>query len=233
MRFVKSMALVIALMVPATAFAAGDQRGVYVAPKLVYGLSQAAGTKAHADFMGTSGSLRINDTDSVFGGSIALGYDFGKNCNAPIRTELEYAGFSKAEAKKNFSDPLLGSMSLKQSFNVQTLFANAYWDINTKSQFTPYVGGGLGMGIVKTKGTAGVSGFSDSTGSRTVTDFAWNIGAGLGYDITDNWALDVGYRFVGLGSVKTKTYDDGVASLYGKTNNLFQHQISLGLRYTF
>jgi len=36
-------------------------------------------------------------------------------------------------------------------------------------------------------------------------NFAWNIGAGVGFDLTENWTLDAGYRFVGLGSVKTKT----------------------------
>jgi len=75
-------------------------------------------------------------------------------------------------------------------------------------------------------------------------NFAWNIGAGVGFDLTENWTLDAGYRFVGLGSVKTKTgplevggdlFDGTIIDGrgHGKTKNLYQHQFALGLRYTF
>ena len=75
--------------------------------------------------------------------------------------------------------------------------------------------------------------WSDSTGSKTVTNFAWNVGAGLGYDFTENWTLDVGYRFAHLGSVKTKTYSDDESTYHGKTSDLYQHQVAIGVRYTF
>ena len=216
---------------------AAEQLGVYVAPKFVYGLTQMDSVKARADVGGDSGSLRIGDkTDGTFGGSLAIGYDFGKRSGIPMRAELEYAGLSEAEAKKTFRDG--GDRhTVKQTFNIQTLFVNAYWDIDTGTKFTPYLGAGLGLGFIRTKlkynGEDAAYTWGGSTGSKTVTNFAWNVGLGVGYDITDNWTVDAGYRFVGLGSVKTKTYNGSEFSAHGKTGDLYQHQFALGVRYTF
>ena len=87
------------------------------------------------------------------------------------------------------------------------------------------------------KGSASDWSPPNSTGSKTVTNFAWNIGLGLGYQITNNIALDVGYRFADLGKVKTKWYNwtwsepgDGWGL---ETKRIYQHQFSMGARFTF
>lgn len=231
------------LLVFATPVFAAEQSGVYVVPKFVYGLVQMDSVKGHwrdwAD--GDSGAERIgNKTDNTFGGSIAIGYDFDKQFDVPVRAELEYAGFSRAEAKRTQINEDGDPEKWKQTFGIQTLFVNAYWDIDTGTRLTPYLGAGLGLGIIKTKfkssghdATDPSDSWSSDTGSKNVTNFAWNLGAGLGYDFTDNWTLDLGYRFVGLGSVKTKTYKDEDGSFHGKTSNLYQHQFAVGVRYTF
>jgi len=240
MKRILGVLLLVGVMVTPTVASAGEQIGVYVAPKFVYGLTQMDGVRAHASGDWGSDSLRVgNKTDDTFGGSIAIGYDFDKKFGVPVRAEIEYAAFSEAEAKRSFTTNDEHE-TLKQKLNIQTLFLNAYWDINTGTQFTPYIGAGIGMGFIGTKGSERGYDVNDpddswggSTGSKTVTNFAWNVGAGLGYDITDNWSLDVGYRFVGLGSVKTKSFRDGDDKIYGKTDNLYQHQFAVGVRYTF
>ena len=229
------------VMTPAVALA-DEQIGVYVTPKFIYGLTQMDSFKGHFSEDGDSYSQNGGSrTDDTFGASIAIGYDFEKKFDVPIRAELAYAGFSKAETQKTYGDDDYTS-KMKQTFGIQTLVVNAYWDINTGTRFTPYLGAGLSMAFIKTK--CKDSGYeyadpddswNDSTGSRNVTNFAWNVGAGLGYDITESWTLDIGYRFVGLGPVKTKTYssfEDDFA-MHGKTDNLYQHQFAVGARYTF
>lgn len=232
--------LMLAIASPASA---ADQLGVYVAPKFIYGLTQMDAVKGHwTDTMtGESGSIRIgNKTDDTFGGSIAVGYDFGKRFGVPIRGEVEYAAFSRAEAKRSYTNEWNEREKLKQTFDIQTLFFNAYWDIDTGTRFTPYLGAGLGMAFIGTKMKSNGydigdpdDSWSESTGSKTVTNFAWNVGAGLGYDLTENWTLDAGYRFAHLGSVKTKTFSDDESTFHGKTSNLYQHQFAIGVRYTF
>jgi opacity protein-like surface antigen len=68
-----------------------------------------------------------------------------------------------------------------------------------------------------------------------VTNFAWNVGLGVGYQITPNVALDVGYRYVDLGKASTKwtnaIYLPGDVRTQSK--NMVQHQIGIGLRIGF
>jgi opacity protein-like surface antigen len=85
--------------------------------------------------------------------------------------------------------------------------ANAYIDLGTWRGITPYVGGGIGMAYID------VQGFKDvnvPTGSvhfgnsdRSTSNFAWALYAGLSYDVTPQFTLDLGYRYTDLGSVST------------------------------
>jgi len=201
------------------------------------------------DFMqGSSGKMRMSD--HVFGGAIAVGYDFNKRLGVPVRLELEYALFSNAKAKS--SDRWRedsGDWERESSTNtigVQTLFANAYYDFHNSSAFTPYLGLGLGMAFVDMKESGSASrsesgvleSKSWSMGKKSSTNFAWNLGAGVAYAFTDNVSLDLGYRFVGLGKGKTKKGsfiddDDNVWRGQNKTSNLYMHQVALGLRFSF
>jgi len=220
------------LMFPLKAIAADGQLGIYVAPKVIYGLTYMKDVK-YQEFLtaGYRGWSMGSHWDSTFGGSLAAGYDFSKKLNVPVRAELEYAVFSKAEAEKE----LWGDTTFRQLNNIQTLFVNVYYDINTGTRFTPYVGAGMGAGFIRTKGWANWRGGDiTNTGSRTETNFAWNIGMGLGYEITKNIALDVGYRFADLGKVQTNLFDWGGGDWWGmETKRIYQHQFSMGARFTF
>ena len=63
---------------------------------------------------------------------------------------------------------------------------NAYYDIDTGTKFTPYVGAGIGMARLKAK-------IDDETDfSKSKTTFAWQVGAGISYAMTENVSLDAG-----------------------------------------
>lgn len=261
-RFLAGFTLVFGLFV-LHGQAMAEQVGLYVAPKLIYG---HAAIKKHngnmTEYDNSTGATRTtfsagfgSDNDSLFGGALAIGYNFNKRFNIPIRTELEYSMFSEAEAKGSRSTTypigIVETTSLKQKFDIQTLFVNAYYDFKTGTQLTPYIGGGLGVAFVnsKTSGTLGVvfplalGGLNDSIGSSSSrkmnSNFAWNIGAGIGWDINEQWTLDLGYRFVGLGKVKsnTATYitpdQTGRFEFNSKVDNLYMHQVALGVRFSF
>ena len=209
---------------PVVAIASDTSRGIYVTPKFVYGATQMKGFKYRDTFPFEENFG--NKWDNTFGGSLAVGYDLSKKRNLPVRAELEYAAFSKAKAKDEW-----GSSRLRQSNKIQTMFLNVYYDINAGTKFTPYVGAGVGAGFIRTNGSAPEWG--NDIGSKTVTNFAWNIGFGLGYQIKDNIALDVGYRFADLGKVKTNQYTEVPFPWHFETKNLYQHQISAGVRISF
>ena len=237
-RIMGLMAVTGMLMFPVKAIATDGQLGIYVTPKIIYGLTYMKDVKVN----GLGGNGTFSDSmgshwDSTLGGSLAVGYDFSKRLRVPVRGELEYAAFTKAEVEewpKGWPQD-----KFRQSNNVQTLFVNAYYDINTGTRFTPYVGAGIGAGFIRTKGRDHYTGMYvsevDNTDSKTVTNFAWNIGLGLGYQITNNIALDMGYRFADLGKVKTNWLKWSTPG-HGwelETKRLYQHQFSLGARFTF
>ncbi len=232
------------LSLPVFAMAA-DQVGVYVAPKFVYGLTQMESIKGYytdlVDPTESESKSFGSKTDDAFGGSIAVGYDFAPKFNVPLRAELEYAIFSDAKGKYHeVADNGTWDASNKQTIGIQTLFVNAYFDIDTGTIVTPYVGAGLGLGFISSKFSFYGYDINDPTdfesgsgSSKTTTNFAWNVGAGVGFDLTQNWTVDLGYRFVGLGSVKSGKYTEPGMEFHAKTKNLYQHQFALGVRYTF
>lgn len=241
------LSLLTAFALPCTVFAA--QSGVYVAPKFVFGATQMDNLKLKDHGPDPADNLSISlgdDTDTVFGGALAVGYNFDKKFQIPIRVELEYAAVSDAEADKGQAHTDVGTGELrhiqtKEKIGVQTIFANAYYDFKTGTAFTPYVGAGAGLAIISAKSNFKATGYPDpaddysfSMGSKMQTNFAWNVGLGLGYDVCDMLTIDLGYRFLGLGSAKTgsRVNEDGIGS-YAKVDDLYMHQVMLGARVNF
>ncbi|MDR2488230.1 MAG: outer membrane beta-barrel protein [Desulfovibrio sp.] len=225
--------------------------GVYIEPKLAYSSTQMDGMRGKMDIQDLGSGLSASDEGSLGSGSgdsvgvaFALGYDFKPKYDVPVRTEIEYAGFSDATAKKSHDAGFSGVVAtIKQIHRIQTLFFNAYLDIETGTPVTPYIGAGIGVAFVNSRGKlAGSIGGREydllNTGSKSTTNAAWNIGGGLGFDLSDHVTLDLGYRFAGLGQAKTPTdYEiyPGIAAISGslKTKNLYQHQVFAGLRFIF
>lgn len=108
----------------------------------------------------------IVDLGAGFAGEAGLGYDFGD-----VRAELTYvykgASVGDITGSGTESGTYLGfpysdlgysfSASGSGSVNTNSVFVSGYYDIPTKSKFTPYVGGGLGytnVSIPAQNGTA-------------------------------------------------------------------------------
>ena len=188
----------------------------------------------------TSGTAGLFDTKSysqnTLGGGIFLGYDFYKANNTPLRAEIEYAMRSSVNTDYDLKHKNAGvnGATLKAEYNMHTIFANVYYDFHNDSQFTPYVGGGLGLAIINSKyeGEASFAGgnYSDSF-NQSQTAFAYNLGLGCSYDLTDVITADVGYRFVGTSYHETDKSIGGNKIKLGMSN--YANEFSLGLRFNF
>ncbi|MCL2161918.1 MAG: outer membrane beta-barrel protein [Betaproteobacteria bacterium] len=229
--------LALAALLSAPSLAQAEGMGLYVAPKMGFGYLDGFDLK-YVEDEGYSEKINVG-SDTVFGGGIAVGYDF-KHMGVPVRAELEYAAFgdAKVKGKKRFKEwgvDVTGSATI----GIQTLFVNGYFDFHNSSAFTPYVGLGLGQSFIdmKAKGQADLGGYSLSGnwGRKSTTDFAWNLSGGVSYAITKQIGLDLGYRFAWLGKGETKKvyYGPGGGYDYFKTKDLQMHQVMLGMRYTF
>lgn len=151
-----------------------------------------------------------SDAGVTFGG--ALGYDFGS-----FRVEGE-VGYQVNDFDK--IGTLGVSLDLTGDVSVLSFLVNGYYDINTNTAFTPYISAGLGFANVEFDGfNIPGSGVPDTSDDDTV--FAYQIGAGIGYAVTEKVTIDANYRFFGTSDPE-----------FGTTESEFtSHNIFLGIRF--
>ena len=234
------LALVLTLAMAFSAAAADN--GFYAGLKFIDSI-QSTGQVSKSNAVGEI--FDVGDyTQNTIGGGIFFGFDFYPKQQVPLRAEIEYAirtnstttwGLTDAVKTLAKDNNVAGSADLKGQWNLQTLFLNLYWDFHNQSAFTPYVGGGLGLGFIKSKYevSAAIDGLGSASDSYNdmQTVFAWNVGAGLAYAITDNLSADLAYRFVRLGYQETEKTVLGEKVKIGMAP--YANEFSLGLRYTF
>jgi outer membrane autotransporter protein len=131
--------------------------------------------------------------------------------------------------KYSATNSTTGAFSSK--IDIHTVFANFYYDFKTSTAFTPYIGAGLGVAWINQKVASTLTGWTPSAndGNYDTTNFAWNVGAGVGYSLTSNIVVDLGYRYTSFGD--SKSADNGRISYRAKDLNA--HEALLGLRYQF
>ncbi|MGA8179848.1 MAG: outer membrane beta-barrel protein [Desulfobacterales bacterium] len=144
----------------------------------------------------------------------ALGYDFYR---FRVEGELFYQknDIKKISAQGVPFDPTGDAVAL-------SFLINGYYDFVNRSAFTPYISAGLGFAQVEFNdldiSRVGFSGSSD-----TDTVFAYQIGIGVGYALTEKILIDVKYRYFG-------TED----SEYNTTKAEFvSNNVLLGVRFNF
>ncbi|MCR4665745.1 MAG: outer membrane beta-barrel protein [Desulfovibrio sp.] len=223
---------VLSLALATSAFA-GDS-GVYAGVKVLdsyqsTGDISTSGVAGHFDAK--------NYSQNTLGGGIFLGYDFYKQHNTPIRAEIEYAMRSSVNTDYDLKYGRgwgLSGAKLKAEYNMQTIFANVYYDMHNDSDFTPYVGGGLGLAIINGRYEGEIftnnTSYSDSF-NETNTALAYNLGLGCSYNFTDQLTGDLGYRFVGTSYHETDRSIGGQKVKLGMAN--YANEFSLGLRFNF
>ena len=169
---------------------------------------------------------RIDDINAAYRAAVGLRF-----CDFRIEAEYGYGNYAMSgNWALNTKNGVVGSYPPNLSYpstytlksRVQTVMLNAYYDINTGTKFTPYVGAGIGYSHLKAKIHD-----VDFSESKSDNNFTWQIGAGVSYAMTDNIALDAGYRYTDAGDVKFYT-EDGVNKFEAQS-----HEFLLGARYTF
>ncbi len=223
------------LLAPVPAALAADATGPYVT--LQAGASFGRTFDFRADDMGQTVDRKA-PTAPVVGAGV------GWQVTPYLRTDLTLSyRFSRSW------DGTDNVQNITYSGDVSSLrgFANLYLDVAGLTEglgvFKPYVGAGLGFAHNKlddldvTDNTA-PAGFGRFTldGARK-SSFAWQVMAGTGIAVSENVTVDIGYRYVDAGSVKSGT--TLTSSLFGsiavdpRSADLRTHEVTLGLRYRF
>jgi opacity protein-like surface antigen len=91
-----------------------------------------------------------------------------------------------------------------------------------------FVGGGIGASLLKYDANNGfVSGKDDDV------DFAWQVGLGADYELTDEVSIEGGYRYVDLGEGKSRVQQIGfpLTDIGDYEIDLAAHELYVGFRY--
>lgn len=177
----------------------------YVSGKISYDFNKVNMKSADPD---QAELTRKKANKELFGTHVAYGVQAGY-----VRGELELN--NSRDIKRNYFDEYgVNHFRLYK----HSVMANAYFDYLTCTPWTPYVGAGLGSSYLKAD-------FGDVAKSNY--NLAWQVMAGLTYDINSHWTLDAGYRYADLGRIR-KNFGDSVAKVTAR-----DHEVLLGVRYTF
>lgn len=220
----------LALGLSAPAAVAQEVSGLYFTPKILYTYQTGDMDSGNWNngIWNANAHLGKEDTDHNLGLGLSVGYNLGYLNDFPIRVEAEY--LYRGEAEFGAGPSTVAGNRAGQDFRIKahSLLGNIFLDIPTETALTPYVGGGLGLAYLDTDYSAYANGNSISTSSSDM-NFAWNLGGGVAWSLTDSMAVDLGYRYVDLG-----TADSGDVSLGNFSGNssldYSAHELSLGLR---
>ena len=169
-------------------------------------------------------SGKFDFDDDVWGVGLAYGVKTGA-----VRAELELNLHQDVEGYYPGQDR--GKFKLKNN----SLMFNSYYDIDTGTKFTPYVGAGIGVVRLKTEAEA-TDHYNNAIISygKSKTNFAWQVGAGISYAATNNVAVDLGYRYVDNGSYTfSNRYDPREGDSYRENLESTSQELYLGVRYAF
>ncbi|WP_102943731.1 outer membrane protein, partial [Cylindrospermopsis raciborskii] len=168
----------------------------------------------------------LKDFNSAFSFNAALGYQFQL-----FRAELE-VGNQFLSAKNLDLNGFPDQLKLSGNMSATTILLNSYFDIPTGSKFRPYVGGGLGLGIIR--GKILNAPFCDSgclSGrdySLDGTAFAYQLKAGLQYEIARKANIFGELKYSSISSYQTPYI--GTTDIIGPFNSF---GVAIGYRQGF
>lgn len=199
-------------------------------------------------------TLKKPEAKAIWAPSFGIGY----KVNSFLRADatLEWRG-SSGVTSKNYADMTVCAQWLWANLSGCDItattdmrgfmgMANVYADLGDWNGVTPYVG--FGVGAIRTRTNSTFASIYDrDNGSTTYlnanvlsgagkTQLAWALMAGAAIAVDKNISIDLGYRYLNLGSTTTAPF---VTQIWPntplvakvKTNDIKAHEFRVGLRY--
>jgi opacity protein-like surface antigen len=192
----------------------------------------------------------------TFGGSIGAGYKLMDN----VRLELTASYFAGPEwkyevpevkavaavaavtdASGKITTPAVDKVDAQPKSTLEVKasgpvgLANVYVDLFNFGPGSVYVNGGAGVSYVKVK----VENKDDKTKDveyDAKARFAWNVGAGVSFSVSEGVSIDAGYSFSDLGKPAKEDVkgakDDKTKGEEFSGNNIRSHNINVGVRFS-
>jgi opacity protein-like surface antigen len=197
------------------------------------GSPSAGSNTSGASFTGQSRDIDL-DYNETFG--IRAGYIVSDNFRFDISF---YDVGSELDWMTDF--PGIGTSTFTADIDSQILLVSAYYNFTTKTNFSPYLG--LGIGYSRNKFKSGKEYFDDgslgaSVASNTETEFAYRLSIGTDYVFTENLLLNVDLSSMNIGdasSASRRTFNDGSTQTIGayEFEDIWLSTLTMGLKYRF
>lgn len=157
------------------------------------------------------------DNSALYSGSVGL---IGGMYRSEIEVSHQSHDFDKISASGISIAP--EDIGLSGQTSALSALINAYFDFDAGANIKPYLTAGAGIANVDFEGSVDIE---DTTENFDASDtaFAYKLGGGLGFDVTENFTIDLGYRFFSAHSLKFETMRTEVKS----------HNLSAGFRFRF
>jgi OOP family OmpA-OmpF porin len=182
--------------------------------------SHLTNQNATASAPGTSTPLKIHPGEGYAAGGNA-GYEF----RGGLRLEGELVYRRQDEKSRSAAGVTLPTHG---SIDNLAIMGNAYYDFYNTTEFTPYVGAGVGAAYFHLSdfNTVGLPGLSNSD-----WQFAYQGIAGVRYTFTPNWSASLDYRYFATTDAKFRGTVAGTTT--GLKTAYNTHNVMLGVAYHF
>ncbi|MEM9898069.1 MAG: OmpA family protein [Pseudomonadota bacterium] len=177
------------------------------------------------------------DYDNGVGVYTAFGYAFGNG----LRTELEYS-YRQNDAEQFAGSPTQTAFNSANNFrgelDAHAVLLNLIYDIDFDTFFTPYIGGGVGVGsfggefVLPNDATFANGPATLNVSERGVKTVVGQFIAGVGLEVAENLSFDLSYRFLAAGE------DVEFEGTFNGANQIIDtpyhnHSVFAGLRWNF
>jgi opacity protein-like surface antigen len=180
------------------------------------------------------------DIDNSAVGSLGIGYILDKNIRIEGRIGYRDSDFN---ATRYGTGTRAGEeYILKGSVESTTFTIEGFYDFTNDSAFTPYIKAGIGLSensYSAKLGGSGVAafdlfdgaadGYYDSYANGDSTEFTWNFGVGVSYELSEQTSIYGEYQYASFGDAMTgqDSFTDGF-----KIDNLATNEVVIGIRIT-
>ncbi len=179
------------------------------------------------------GAAKTDDTYSTFYGTHYVGtFDTGYNLGLAVGRSLGDSFRAEIELSNNrvTADYVTGwavTFPASGSLSTAYLLGNMWYDLPTGFSVTPYIGGGIGAGYASSNTYFGFTRYGYGPGNL---GFAYQLGAGVKFDASEDIALDLGYRYKSILGIDYRDTDP--LSVF-EDPDIHTHVLQAGLTFKF
>lgn len=191
------------------------------------GLNNIKTTKfSNHDF---EGKVKLSDSFPLIEAGVGYKFDNG------IRFESVIDYYFLFRTLETSTNPDCDILKITTKTKADSLMFNMYKDIATIEAFTPFVGGGVGIGYLKELASGYATRQNDNSIhtleaiNRTRSHFAYKMTIGTDIKFSDKISGELSYNYFNLGANKRKVIG-GVQNIGNRTYEV--HNITFGIRFS-